>query len=469
MERALPRIRYRFAEFTLSPSRRTLLRQGHEVALIPRYLDLLLLLVERRGEALHKHEILDRVWADVVVSDGALSQAVRTLRRTLHEEGSGRDFIRTVSRHGYQFVCPVLEEEDAEGSIARAPGGPAANAVSDERATADDADPWSGPLERLVASGSNDEERREAAERLHDLGTDEALRRLTGRTGAPRGWAYLRDARWEVPGAGAVPLSAATDRWAAWGALATLRLRRARRLAGERWAAASVGGALAGVLAGVTGGLVLARLGGQPVEMGLLVSLSLVGGGVGAIGAAGVGSGLAAAEALFRSRRTLALTILGALGGALTGAAAHSLVRVVLRALFGQDFPALGGGFEGLTLGAAAGLAYGLATPRPAGGMATPHGARRLLAVAVTGVGCALAAAAVSWLGGQLGGASLDTIARSFPASRVRLDVLGTLAGEPGFGRVTRSILGAFEGLLFGGGLVLGLTRRPVPRDVNHS
>ena len=85
------------------------------------------------GEALHKHEIQDRVWADVVVSDGALSQAVRTLRRTLHEEGSGRDFIRTVSRHGYQFVCPVLEEEDAEGSIARAPSGPTAHVLTEVR------------------------------------------------------------------------------------------------------------------------------------------------------------------------------------------------------------------------------------------------------------------------------------------------------------------------------------------------
>ncbi|HSD66651.1 MAG TPA: winged helix-turn-helix domain-containing protein, partial [Vicinamibacteria bacterium] len=113
------RPRYRFAEFTLSPARRSLSRAGREVPLIPRYLDLLLLLVERRGEALHRQEIFDRVWADVVVSDGALSQAVRTLRRTLGE-GGGRAFIRTVSRHGYQFVCPLVEEED--GGESAAPG-----------------------------------------------------------------------------------------------------------------------------------------------------------------------------------------------------------------------------------------------------------------------------------------------------------------------------------------------------------
>ena len=70
----------------LSPARRELLRDGVEVRLIPRYFDLLRLLVERRDEAVHRQEIFDRVWADVIVSDGALSQAIRTLRRALGDD-----------------------------------------------------------------------------------------------------------------------------------------------------------------------------------------------------------------------------------------------------------------------------------------------------------------------------------------------------------------------------------------------
>ena len=100
MPNASPARRYRFGEFTLSPTRRSLERNGREVPLIPRYFDLLVLLVERRPEALHRHTIFDRVWPDVVVSDGALTQAVRTLRRALGEDGGGGVFIRTVSRHG---------------------------------------------------------------------------------------------------------------------------------------------------------------------------------------------------------------------------------------------------------------------------------------------------------------------------------------------------------------------------------
>jgi len=54
------------------------MRAGVEVPLIPRYFDLLLLLLERRDEAVSRLDILDTVWSDVVVSDNALNQAIRS-------------------------------------------------------------------------------------------------------------------------------------------------------------------------------------------------------------------------------------------------------------------------------------------------------------------------------------------------------------------------------------------------------
>ncbi len=94
--------------------------------LIPRYFDLLLLLIERRHEAVHRREIFERVWGDVTVSESALSQAVRTIRRTLGDDPRQPRFIRTVSRHGYRFVLPdVVEEEDDDAQPAPAPDAPA--------------------------------------------------------------------------------------------------------------------------------------------------------------------------------------------------------------------------------------------------------------------------------------------------------------------------------------------------------
>jgi DNA-binding winged helix-turn-helix (wHTH) protein len=446
------RPRYRFAEFSLSPARRSLRRAGREVPLIPRYLDLLLLLVERRSVALHRQEIFDRVWADVVVSDGALSQAIRTLRRTLGEEGE-RAFIRTVSRHGYQFVCPVEEEEDDGNDVV--PAAPA-----DSSRPARDGNPLAAALARLLDPALGEDAWREAAEDLHAVDTAEALRRLDRSPGHARAWAYLRDSRWDVAGAGKVPLLAPPAGPAAWAALAGLRLRRALRLAGSRWFSASVGGAVAGALAGLVGGLAMSVLGGSSAPS-LLAALAVVGSTVAGLGAAGVGFGLAAAEALVRSWRTVALTVLGAAGGGLAGAVSRRAVAVLLDGLFGLDGVATGGGFEGLVVGAGAGLGFGLTTARMADGLAAPRGRARARTITATALACAVCAAGLSLAGGRLGAASLDAIVGTFPETRVRLASLGRLFGEEGLGLRTLAALGFGEGLLFGAGLAAGLTRRP--------
>ena len=112
-----PPVRYRFESFVLSSRQRVLLRGGRPVALIPKYFDLLLLLVRHRQEAVSKQTIFADIWSDVVVSDGALSQAVRTLRRALGDNSREPRFIRTVSRHGYQFVWSDVAEEPDDGQL----------------------------------------------------------------------------------------------------------------------------------------------------------------------------------------------------------------------------------------------------------------------------------------------------------------------------------------------------------------
>src|SRR4029450_422762 len=99
------------------PIWRVLIRKGREQPPIPRYFDLLVFLVERRHEAVHRRDIFERVWSDVTVSDSALSQAIRSIRLALGDESRDSRFIRTVSRHGYRFVfTDVREEEEEDGA-----------------------------------------------------------------------------------------------------------------------------------------------------------------------------------------------------------------------------------------------------------------------------------------------------------------------------------------------------------------
>jgi DNA-binding winged helix-turn-helix (wHTH) protein len=444
-----------FSDFVVSPSRRSLLRSGREVPLIPRYFDLLVLLLERRSQAVHRREIFDAVWSDVVVSDGALSQAVRTLRRALGDDPRAPVFIRTVSRHGYRFVFPDVTAEPDEGPRPSPdPAPPVARMTPD-------ADPFDVLLERVVAKGPlDDEDRREAAESLHALGTADALRRMGRRPGHARARALLRDTRWDVPNAGPVPLLGQPKLPSTVALLLWIRLRRMVRVAGARVLGAAAGGALAGLLAASLGGLLLCLGPGSQAAAGVPVVLGMIGLTVGGLGAAGVGAGLAAAEVLARSFRGVALVVFGAAGGSAVGAAAHLLALWTIQGLFGRDLSPVAGGFEGLVLGGAAGLGYALATPRGEGGMAAPRGRERVLAVLVTGLCCAAAAVALALNGSYLGAMSLDFMAGAFPGSQVGLAPLSRLLGEEGPGLVTRAVISGGEGLFFGAGLVLGLTHR---------
>src|SRR5262249_54518173 len=159
---------YRFGSFVLSPARRTLLEHGQPVRLIPRYFDLLVLLVEYRDRAVHRQEIFDRVWSDVIVSDGALSQAIRTLRRTLRDDPRDPRFIRTVSRHGYQFVHDsVIEVVDAPlpaaSRVSDGVDAPVSSSAPIRSGLDSDESAYGALVDRLLAAEAGDEERRDAA------------------------------------------------------------------------------------------------------------------------------------------------------------------------------------------------------------------------------------------------------------------------------------------------------------------
>jgi DNA-binding winged helix-turn-helix (wHTH) protein len=452
-------LRYRFSEFILSPRRRMLLRNGREQPLIPRYFDLLVFLVEHRNEAVHRRDIFDRVWSDVVVSDSALSQAIRTIRRVLGDDSRAPRFVRTVSRHGYRFVFEDVNEEVDDGEWQAVAEASPREPDPPRGAGTDSFESLLVRLTTVATNPSEEEEQREAAELLHGLGTSEALKRLGTRPRHAFARALLRDSRWDVSEAGPVPIFGQPSAVAVAHQLVSLRLRRAAAVASARWAGASIGGGLAGAFAGAAGGLMLMAAPGSAASFAVVPVLAGVGGCCGAAGGAGVGAGLSAAESIARSFRSIALIFGGAFGGGMAGAAAQWFGRWSLAALVGINLNT-GGGVEGIVIGGAAGLGYSLATSR-ADGLAAPRGRRRLGVAGATAAVCGLAALGLTLAGWPLVGGTIHAIAQASVGSQAALTPLSRLVGEPGFGPLTAAVIGTGEGALFGLGMTLGLTRRP--------
>lgn len=105
--------RYRFAEFELDAADRRLTRDGEPVELSSRYLDALVLLVGDAGKLVSKDRFMDEVWKGVPVTDEALTQCIRSLRRALGDEAGRPRFIETEPKHGYRFIAPVETVEGA--------------------------------------------------------------------------------------------------------------------------------------------------------------------------------------------------------------------------------------------------------------------------------------------------------------------------------------------------------------------
>ena len=98
---------FRFERFVLDPADRRLSRDDTPVEVNGRYFDALALLVSEQGRLVSKDRFLDEVWRGVPVTDEALTQCIKSLRKQLGDDAARPRFIETVPKHGYRFIAPV--------------------------------------------------------------------------------------------------------------------------------------------------------------------------------------------------------------------------------------------------------------------------------------------------------------------------------------------------------------------------
>lgn len=104
---------YEFGPYVLDVDERRLWQAGRAVTLAPKAHEVLVALVRRAGTLVRKRELLDLVWNDVAIEEGALSVYVSALRKALGDTGSAATYIETVPRAGYRFVATVTKKQPA--------------------------------------------------------------------------------------------------------------------------------------------------------------------------------------------------------------------------------------------------------------------------------------------------------------------------------------------------------------------
>lgn len=109
---------YEFSGFRLEGTQRRLLYHGQPVPLTGKVLDLLLFLVEMRGQLVVKEELMKEIWPDAIVEENNITVSMSILRKTLGEDRSSPRFIETIPRQGYRFIAEVTEVPSQRNAIA---------------------------------------------------------------------------------------------------------------------------------------------------------------------------------------------------------------------------------------------------------------------------------------------------------------------------------------------------------------
>jgi DNA-binding winged helix-turn-helix (wHTH) protein len=109
----VPQKKVRFDDFQLDYGRFQLCRRGVPVRLEGLPLQLLMFLVEKRGQLITREQISSELWGkDVFVDvEQGINTAIRKIRRALDDDADEPQYLQTVVGRGYRFVAPHAEED----------------------------------------------------------------------------------------------------------------------------------------------------------------------------------------------------------------------------------------------------------------------------------------------------------------------------------------------------------------------
>src|SRR4051794_17335083 len=94
---------FHFGPFRLDRANQSLWRGSRGIPLGPKTFAVLFHLVDRSGSLVTKNALLDAVWGDIHVTEGALKRCVLEIRRALDDPAEEPRYIQTLHGRGYRF------------------------------------------------------------------------------------------------------------------------------------------------------------------------------------------------------------------------------------------------------------------------------------------------------------------------------------------------------------------------------
>ena len=111
-------------DFELNLRAYELRRAGQMVKLEPTPFELLVFLIEQRGNLVGRQQIVEQIWGKGVFldTDNSINGAIRKIRQVLDDDPENPRFIQTVTGKGYRFIASTVEVVEPRGPHILEPG-----------------------------------------------------------------------------------------------------------------------------------------------------------------------------------------------------------------------------------------------------------------------------------------------------------------------------------------------------------
>ncbi|WP_238345778.1 winged helix-turn-helix domain-containing protein [Luteimonas saliphila] len=97
--------------------------RGEPMRVTVKAMQVLLVLVERRGTVVARSTLLERVWPDTMPTDDVVTQAIAQLRKAFGDDRESPRYIETIAKAGYRLIAEVQWQTEPDGSDSAAIDG----------------------------------------------------------------------------------------------------------------------------------------------------------------------------------------------------------------------------------------------------------------------------------------------------------------------------------------------------------
>ena len=108
---------YKIEGWTVYPKKNELVKEPQVVRIETKAMQVLSFLIENAGNIVSREELMQKVWADVYVTEDTLTRCISILRKTFEDNSTNSRIIQTIKGQGYRVIVPVefYDSEDGFG------------------------------------------------------------------------------------------------------------------------------------------------------------------------------------------------------------------------------------------------------------------------------------------------------------------------------------------------------------------